>query len=182
MATVMCLCRSHCGQPFCRLRGTTAALMTTWKSEMALWRPALWSAASAATTNLRTYAPPHTRCGWSSSQTGRLTRPASLLTFSKVCLCVWVFFHCVSPNQSILLPSACVHNVLWRVCFAEEDECTKPDNGGCEQRCVNTLGSFKCACDPGYELAPDKKSCEGNWVSLEWYLYAHSFVYICVFL
>uniref|UniRef100_A0A087XPJ8 Metalloendopeptidase n=1 Tax=Poecilia formosa TaxID=48698 RepID=A0A087XPJ8_POEFO len=46
--------------------------------------------------------------------------------------------------------------------FKEEDECAKPDNGGCEQRCVNTLGSFKCACDPGYELAPDKKSCEGN--------------------
>ncbi|XP_049577209.1 dorsal-ventral patterning tolloid-like protein 1 isoform X2 [Syngnathus scovelli] len=44
--------------------------------------------------------------------------------------------------------------------FKEEDECSKPDNGGCEQRCVNTLGSFKCACDPGYELAPDKKSCE----------------------
>ncbi|KAJ0033549.1 hypothetical protein NQD34_000656 [Periophthalmus magnuspinnatus] len=44
--------------------------------------------------------------------------------------------------------------------FKEEDECAKPDNGGCEQRCVNTLGSFKCACDPGFEIAPDKKSCE----------------------
>ncbi|KAG2466898.1 TLL1 protein, partial [Polypterus senegalus] len=44
--------------------------------------------------------------------------------------------------------------------FKEEDECAKPDNGGCEQRCVNTLGSYKCVCDPGYELAPDKKSCE----------------------
>jgi len=49
-----------------------------------------------------------------------------------------------------------------RVIKSEEDECLKPDNGGCEQRCVNTLGSFKCACDPGYELAPDKKSCEGK--------------------
>uniref|UniRef100_A0A3Q0R867 Metalloendopeptidase n=1 Tax=Amphilophus citrinellus TaxID=61819 RepID=A0A3Q0R867_AMPCI len=46
---------------------------------------------------------------------------------------------------------------VWRIA---DDECAKPDNGGCEQRCVNTLGSFKCACDPGYELAPDKKSCE----------------------
>ncbi|KAG7279564.1 hypothetical protein CRUP_034666 [Coryphaenoides rupestris] len=46
--------------------------------------------------------------------------------------------------------------------FKEEDECSKPDNGGCDQRCVNTLGSFKCLCDPGYELAPDKKSCEGG--------------------
>ncbi|KAJ7410896.1 hypothetical protein WISP_105653 [Willisornis vidua] len=44
--------------------------------------------------------------------------------------------------------------------FKEEDECAKPDNGGCEQRCVNTLGSYQCACDPGYELGPDKRSCE----------------------
>ncbi|MBN3324354.1 TLL2 protein, partial [Atractosteus spatula] len=44
--------------------------------------------------------------------------------------------------------------------FKEVDECSRPDNGGCEQRCVNTLGSYKCACDPGYELAPDKRSCE----------------------
>lgn len=48
--------------------------------------------------------------------------------------------------------------------FSEEDECAKLDNGGCEQRCVNTLGSYQCACDPGYELGPDKKSCEGNCV------------------
>ncbi|KAG2462370.1 TLL2 protein, partial [Polypterus senegalus] len=44
--------------------------------------------------------------------------------------------------------------------FKEVDECSRPDNGGCEQRCVNTLGSYKCACDPGFDLAPDKRSCE----------------------
>jgi hypothetical protein len=43
----------------------------------------------------------------------------------------------------------------------EVDECSWPDHGGCEQRCVNTLGSYTCACDPGYELAADKKTCEG---------------------
>nr|DBA30180.1 TPA: hypothetical protein GDO54_006194 [Pyxicephalus adspersus] len=42
----------------------------------------------------------------------------------------------------------------------EVDECSRPHKGGCEQRCVNTLGSYKCACEPGFELAPDKKSCE----------------------
>ncbi|XP_075790641.1 tolloid-like protein 2 isoform X4 [Pelodiscus sinensis] len=44
--------------------------------------------------------------------------------------------------------------------FKEVDECSRPDNGGCEQRCVNTLGSYKCACEPGYELTGDKKGCE----------------------
>ncbi|XP_042200474.1 bone morphogenetic protein 1-like isoform X2 [Callorhinchus milii] len=44
--------------------------------------------------------------------------------------------------------------------FKEMDECSRADNGGCEQRCVNTLGSYTCACDPGFELASDKRSCE----------------------
>src|SRR4029434_10274252 len=69
----------------------------------------------------------------------------------KVCVCV-----CVCACVCVCV---CVCVCL---CPTEEDECSKPDNGGCEQRCVNTLGSFKCACDPGYELAPDKKSCEGK--------------------
>ncbi|XP_007478769.2 tolloid-like protein 2 [Monodelphis domestica] len=44
--------------------------------------------------------------------------------------------------------------------FKEVDECSWPDRNGCEQRCVNTLGSYKCACDPGFELTADKKTCE----------------------
>ncbi|CAG5867410.1 unnamed protein product [Menidia menidia] len=44
--------------------------------------------------------------------------------------------------------------------FKEMDECAKPDKGHCEQRCLNTLGSYRCACDPGYELAADRRSCE----------------------
>lgn len=44
----------------------------------------------------------------------------------------------------------------------EVDECSLPDNGGCEQHCENTLGSYKCTCEPGYELTADKKSCEGK--------------------
>uniref|UniRef100_A0A8C1UIL1 Uncharacterized protein n=1 Tax=Cyprinus carpio TaxID=7962 RepID=A0A8C1UIL1_CYPCA len=46
--------------------------------------------------------------------------------------------------------------------FKEIDECSRPDKGHCEQRCVNTLGSYHCACDPGYELAPDRRSCAGD--------------------
>ncbi|XP_053307274.1 tolloid-like protein 2 [Spea bombifrons] len=44
--------------------------------------------------------------------------------------------------------------------FKEMDECSMPDNGGCAQRCVNTLGSYKCVCEPGFELTADKKHCE----------------------
>ncbi|KAK5878925.1 hypothetical protein CesoFtcFv8_024286 [Champsocephalus esox] len=44
--------------------------------------------------------------------------------------------------------------------FKEMDECSRPDHGHCEQRCLNTLGSYRCACVPGYELAADRRSCE----------------------
>ncbi|TDH02041.1 hypothetical protein EPR50_G00168750 [Perca flavescens] len=44
--------------------------------------------------------------------------------------------------------------------FKEMDECSRPDNGHCEQQCLNMLGSYRCACDPGYELAADRRSCE----------------------
>lgn len=47
--------------------------------------------------------------------------------------------------------------------FLEMDECSRPDNGHCKQRCLNTLGSYRCACDPGYELAADRRSCESEW-------------------
>lgn len=33
---------------------------------------------------------------------------------------------------------------------------------GCNQTCSNTVGSFKCGCHPGYRLARDNKSCEGQ--------------------
>uniref|UniRef100_A0A8C5FRN7 Metalloendopeptidase n=1 Tax=Gadus morhua TaxID=8049 RepID=A0A8C5FRN7_GADMO len=44
--------------------------------------------------------------------------------------------------------------------FKETDECSAPGRGGCEQRCLNTLGSYTCACDPGYELLSDGRRCE----------------------
>ena len=39
------------------------------------------------------------------------------------------------------------------------DEC-KHLNGGCEKYCTNTVGSFKCSCDPGFEAV--NKICEGT--------------------
>ncbi|KAF7272619.1 protein tolkin-like [Rhynchophorus ferrugineus] len=42
--------------------------------------------------------------------------------------------------------------------IAEFNECEKTDHG-CEQLCINTLGSFMCGCEPGFELHSDKISC-----------------------
>ncbi|XP_071145233.1 uncharacterized protein [Mytilus edulis] len=38
------------------------------------------------------------------------------------------------------------------------DECTL-QNGGCEQNCANSHGSFECSCDRGYLLQNDNKTC-----------------------
>ncbi|XP_071808298.1 bone morphogenetic protein 1 homolog [Asterias amurensis] len=44
--------------------------------------------------------------------------------------------------------------------FKEDDECSSESSGGCEQICVNTIGSYHCECEPGFELKSDGVSCE----------------------
>ncbi|CAH0558868.1 unnamed protein product [Brassicogethes aeneus] len=41
----------------------------------------------------------------------------------------------------------------------EYDECSVIDHG-CEQECINTIGSYECSCKIGYELHSDGKKCE----------------------
>ena len=41
------------------------------------------------------------------------------------------------------------------------DECSQL-NGGCEYLCINGPGSFICACEHGYLLMPDGRSCQGK--------------------
>ena len=41
------------------------------------------------------------------------------------------------------------------------DECAD-GNGGCEQNCNNTMGSYICLCDEGYELNDDNHTCKGR--------------------
>lgn len=44
----------------------------------------------------------------------------------------------------------------------ELNECEKL-NHGCSHRCINLLGSYRCACNVGYELDTDMKSCKCKW-------------------
>ncbi|XP_072037692.1 bone morphogenetic protein 1 homolog isoform X2 [Amphiura filiformis] len=44
--------------------------------------------------------------------------------------------------------------------FKEADECADHALSGCQQLCVNTIGSYRCECEPGYELTSDGKTCE----------------------
>ena len=41
------------------------------------------------------------------------------------------------------------------------DECAA-ENGGCDQHCHNTVGSYFCTCDSGWRLDPDRHTCNGK--------------------
>ena len=35
--------------------------------------------------------------------------------------------------------------------------------GGCNHVCTNTIGSFLCSCNAGYELDSDQRTCVGEY-------------------
>ena len=41
------------------------------------------------------------------------------------------------------------------------NECSQGTHN-CAQRCINTFGSFTCACNSGYRLASDRRTCNGT--------------------
>ena len=50
---------------------------------------------------------------------------------------------------------------------ADIDECALTATNPCQQRCINSPGSLRCACDvPGFVLSNDGFSCEGKLTSL----------------
>lgn len=121
---------------------------------MAAPRAARCSDVSAATRSRATSTAAPTSCGSSSCLTARSTKRASRPTSSKVrevTLRGGVGCHLKGAESTGIC------------CSAETDECSRPDNGQCQQRCLNTLGSYRCACDPGFELAADRRSCESEW-------------------
>lgn len=42
------------------------------------------------------------------------------------------------------------------------DECSV-NNGGCQDICTNTDGSYYCSCQSGYIFGPDNKTCVGKY-------------------
>ncbi|XP_075251110.1 bone morphogenetic protein 1-like [Convolutriloba macropyga] len=43
--------------------------------------------------------------------------------------------------------------------FPEVNECLE-NNGGCMHTCVDTVGSYRCECNIGFQLGPDGRKCE----------------------
>ena len=62
--------------------------------------------------------------------------------------------YCVSDSTTIFL--------LMNIFYLDVDECSSNETNSCQFACINTIGSYKCACPTGYHLSADGKKCEGN--------------------
>jgi len=61
---------------------------------------------------------------------------------------------CSGPNTC-----QCKDGFSGTFCQLDNDECKDPKINNCQQLCINSKGGFKCACNNGYTLQNDKKSC-----------------------
>lgn len=46
-------------------------------------------------------------------------------------------------------------------CCKDIDECDE-DVAGCTQLCINSIGSYACNCENGYQLGSDNQTCFGT--------------------
>lgn len=46
--------------------------------------------------------------------------------------------------------------------FLDVNECEEL-NGGCQQTCVNTQGSYHCECSEGFRMHADGRTCIGKY-------------------
>ena len=51
--------------------------------------------------------------------------------------------------------------VLTHYCGLDINECNT-SNGGCNQTCVNEVGSYHCECGTGYTLNSNNHNCDGK--------------------
>ncbi|XP_075375958.1 epidermal growth factor-like protein 7 isoform X1 [Mycteria americana] len=71
---------------------------------------------------------------------------------------------CWVPCQnggSCTFPGRCACPPGWtgRACQTDVDECASQSHG-CGQLCINTAGSYRCACRDGFSLAANDKACQ----------------------
>lgn len=100
---------------------------------------------------------------------------SGLCVFIRLSVCVFVIrVHSDNSNQCImcfiwlmyLSITGCTHFESLLLCClsvwmcVDLDECVEMQHR-CQQRCINTFGSFMCGCDDGYQLAHDQTSCAG---------------------
>lgn len=123
---------------------------------------------------------------WDETTNVLVSKKPKLLTISShlvclICFCVWFFFldivavhrlylficSVLSPTTKYRLFSILVslNLTLSHLPFIDRDECASNSLLCRNGRCVNTDGSFRCECNPGFQISSDGKSCIGWFIS-----------------
>lgn len=55
--------------------------------------------------------------------------------------------------KKYLLSYHTVAHWMCHLCVPDVDECQESALSPCQHQCLNTLGSFRCICHPGYQLS-----------------------------
>lgn len=69
-----------------------------------------------------------------------------------------IYRGCISGSKQCGKTGGCKPGYKCTGC-EDINECLN-NNGGCNQECINTPGSYHCACEDGYVLGHDKKTCQ----------------------
>uniref|UniRef100_A0A671WEG6 EGF-like-domain, multiple 7 n=1 Tax=Sparus aurata TaxID=8175 RepID=A0A671WEG6_SPAAU len=103
----------------------------------------------------------------------QVSRAAPPSHFYPECCPGWQRFHSHNCNQAVcgqpcvnggtcLRPNQCACPLGWtgHRCQTDVDECS--ERRPCAQECVNTAGSYRCACRDGFRLTGDGHSCQSG--------------------
>ena len=98
--------------------------------------------------------------------------PMQLVTTLMVALAVIVSMAILEMAFNVLVGTRIIieSDYCDKAIFTDIDECGL-DNGGCDQDCTNTLGSFFCNCSEGYLLNENGLTCDGvqyECTNFEW--------------
>ena len=69
-------------------------------------------------------------------------------------------YHQITTRFVLLFSSLCfifIISIIVIIPNLDKNECKDPQI--CDHKCHNTYGSYYCACNLGYELLPDNKTC-----------------------
>ncbi|XP_019630752.1 PREDICTED: kielin/chordin-like protein isoform X25 [Branchiostoma belcheri] len=76
----------------------------------------------------------------------------------KTCKEIGCFPACMSGGSCVNNKCVCPTGLNGPTCQQDVNECLEK-NGGCDDICRNTFGSYHCFCKPGTTLNPDGKTC-----------------------